>query len=742
MEPILAVDLGTTTTSGALVSGDEVKLLKEPASGLYSLPTSVAWNGQTLLVGTLAERRCRSEPSLGLRRFLRDLGQSPEVVLGQRSYRPHELVAAILDVLKAEAERLNGGEVGRLLLTVPAGHAPGDPTGDGMLAAGAAAGFTDVELLSAPVAVTLDPVSAGRFTTGDHILVCDAGGRAFRAALVQVQQSSGRRLCAFAEASDGGGESIDALLIESIRATGSRWLEPMLTAAGPAGERARLELADFARRAKHQLSEADQAEDYLTPVTPPVYFARDRLEQLMRPLLKDITACCQDVLRRGKVPATAVREVLLAGGCARIPAFQQTISRQLMRDFRPLPDPELAATRGAAEWARLARTRQVRGAPPQALVRALAWQIPSGGGRLLNWLVAEGEAYRADEPLARVRAADETVWDLTADRSGTLRRQYAAPGHVVTTGDLLAVTRPRVTDPADLQEEPVRLYDVPGRLPVFGANGRRMVTIGDGAIWAWDVDSGTEVGNWNTKTSINASVLDVGIKTNDHILLAFYANDHVLLWDLDGGTRPLAPVREFRGLHISSNGTVVCTVEAKRVIALNIDGRKLHSVRADSASLTFSTEMVAISDDGHELAIVCGRRLMIWNVLSRKRSAFDLNFDTTDMSSISFTPDAKAILLGTHSQLAMIDLPSGSTRWTQETACPVRGTDYTSNGKLVATANVSPHRFFTTIRDAVTGEEIRSIDVKCQTEWVRFSPDARFLAVNETDKSAIWALIP
>ena len=741
-EPILAVDLGTTTTSGALVTGDEVRLLKEPASGLYSLPTSVAWDGQTLLVGTLAERRRRSHPGLYLRGFLRDLGRSPEVALGQRSCAPHELVAATLDVLKAEAERLNGGEVGRLLLTFPAGHGQGGPAGDAMIAGGAAAGFTDVELLSAPVAVTLDPASAGQFAPGDRILVYDAGGDAFRAALVRIQDHGGRELSVFAEADECGGERIDTLLIESIRAAGFKWLEPMLTAAEPAGERSRLELADFARRVKHQLSEADQVEDYLTPVTPPLYFARDRLEQLMRPLLKSVTVCCQDVLRRGRVSATAVRGVLLIGGCARMPAFQQTISRLLMRDFHPLSDPELAVVRGAAEWARLAPTRRITSATPQALVRALAWQIPGGAGRLIDWLVAEGESYEADEPLARVRASDETVWDLTSGRSGTLQRQCAAAGHVVATGDSLAITRPRVTGPADLQDEPIRLYDVPGRLPVFGPDGRRMLTIGDSAIWAWDVDSGNEVGKWNLNTSMNASGLDVGIKTDGYILLAFCANDRVFLWDLVGGMRSLAWVKDFRGLHVSSNGTRVCTVDAKYVTVLDTHGRKLLRVRPDGDNLTFSREMVAMSNDGQELAIVSRQQLLIWNIITRNRLAFNLNLDTSDLSSLSFAPNARAILLGTRSQLAMIDLPSGGTRWIQKPECPMRGADFTSDGKLVATANVSPHRFSTSIRDAVTGAEIRSINVKCQTEWVKFSPDGRFLAVNETDKAAVWALIP
>jgi Hsp70 protein len=740
-EPILAIDLGTATTSGALITGDEVRLLKEPASGLYSLPTSVAWDGQTLLVGTLAERRRRSNPALYLHGFVRDLGQTPEIVLGQRPYSPHELVAAILGALKAEAERLNGGEVGRLLLTVPAGHGPGSRTGDLMITGGAAAGFTDVELLPAPLAVTLDPASAARFAAGDHLLVCDAGGTAFRAALIRVQDGGGRELYVFGEASECGGASIDTLLIGSIRAVAAKWLEPMLTAAEPAGERSRLELAEFARRVKHQLSEADRVEDYLTPLTPPLYFARDRLEQLMRPLLKGVTVCCQDVLRRGGVSPAAIRRVLLMGGCARVPAVQQTI-RRLTRDFHLLPDPELAVVRGAAEWARSAPTRRIAGDPPQALMRALAWQIPGGAGRLVNWLVAEGEPYRANEILARIRAADETVWELAADRPGTRRRQCAAVGHTVATGDVLAITRPRVTCPADLQDEPVRLYDVPGRLPVFGPSGRRMVTIGDSGVWAWDVASGNEVGSWDVKANINANTLSVGVKAGGHVLLAFYANYHVFLWDLANGTRPLARVRDFQGLHVSSDGMRVCTIEAKRVTVLDTNGRKLHRVGPEEGNLTFTRETVAISDDGQHLAIVSGRRLLIWNIITHNRLTFNLNMNTADVPSIYFAPDASALLLGANSQLVMIDLPSGNTRWSQQPQGQMRGAGFTSDGKLVATADVSLRRFAMSLRDAATGEEIRSINVKYQTEWVKFSPDGRFLAANEADRAAIWALIP
>ena len=61
-EPVLAVDFGTTSSSAAVVSGERVKVVREPGSGLWAWPSTVCWDGGVLMVGSPAERRKRNYP--------------------------------------------------------------------------------------------------------------------------------------------------------------------------------------------------------------------------------------------------------------------------------------------------------------------------------------------------------------------------------------------------------------------------------------------------------------------------------------------------------------------------------------------------------------------------------------------------------------------------------------------------------------------------------------------------------
>ena len=112
-EPILVVDVGMMWTKAAIVADGEIQMLKEPSSGSYCWPTAVAIDGEVLRVGTVAERRKRSDPSLYAGRIMWSFGKT--LAIGSRRFPPHQLLTPVLTALKAEAERLLGTAVGRAL---------------------------------------------------------------------------------------------------------------------------------------------------------------------------------------------------------------------------------------------------------------------------------------------------------------------------------------------------------------------------------------------------------------------------------------------------------------------------------------------------------------------------------------------------------------------------------------------------------------------------------------------------
>ncbi|GAA4674581.1 Hsp70 family protein [Phytohabitans rumicis] len=446
-EPVLVVDFGTTSSSAAVVVGAaEGRTVPEPVTGAATWPSAVFWDGQQMLVGTLAERRKRSEPESFAAEFKRGLAADASVVLGNRRFRPIEQVVAMLAALRVEGERLHGGPIARAVVTVPASYGSHDPRRARMIAAAEAAGFDTVELLPEPVAAAFAPIVGAPFEPGDLVLVYDLGGGTFDTALVRIGERW-HEVLGHAALDDCGGRDIDALLAGRIHIDGQEWLAPLLSSAAatptaPATLRLGMAVTDFAQRLKHQLSDAPAVEDFFLPNAPPYRLSRTDLGTLAAPLLGRTLACCTDLVTRLGVPPSEVTAVLAVGGGARMPAVTELLQRALRLPLRTVEDPALATVRGAARWLPSSGPRRVSAQTSPEPTLPLAFPIPGGSARLLRWLVVPGQAYLAGVPLARVRLPSGALWDLTATAPGTLDRLLIPPGAEVAPGTWVALARP------------------------------------------------------------------------------------------------------------------------------------------------------------------------------------------------------------------------------------------------------------------------------------------------------------
>lgn len=441
--PVLVVDVGTSSSSAALVSGGQTRLLAEPVTGAHAWPSAVYWDGQQMVVGTLAERKKRADPAGYGENFKRALAQDTPVLLGARRFRPVEQLAALLSALRTEAERTHGGPVTRAVVTVPASYAVGDPRRAWMIAASEAAGFGAVELLPEPVAAAFAPLTGTGFTVGDVVLVYDLGGGTFDTALMRIGPQA-PEILGHAAVDDCGGRDIDALLANRISVDGRQWLDPLIAGVGqgsgtPAELRLTMALRDFAQRIKHQLSDAELVEDFLMPSTPAYRMTQDELAALAGPVLDRTVACCRELLGRLQMPAERVSTVLLVGGGSRMPAVADILGRAFGRPLRRAEEPELAAVRGAARWLAYSGARQVPALDGPTRPVPLAFGVPGGHARLVRWFVTPGNRYLAGMPLARVRLAGGALWDLTATADGTLERVLVAEGGQLAAGEWAAL---------------------------------------------------------------------------------------------------------------------------------------------------------------------------------------------------------------------------------------------------------------------------------------------------------------
>ncbi|MDP9797506.1 hypothetical protein J2S43_006018 [Catenuloplanes nepalensis] len=444
-EPILAVDVGTSGTSAALIVGDQTTLLKEPLTGGFVWPSAVCVDDDGFVVGTAAERRKRSVPRRYIDGPRRAVDAQASMRLDDREVTGNEAVAAYLAELGREAQRVYGGQVWRLTLSIPAGYLPGDPRRDAMVAIGEAAGFVDVELIPDAVAAALDPHTGADLRPGSLVLVCDLGAN-WTASLVRV---AGNDSALLATQSSTAGHDLEALLIKDLRTEGRTWLEPLLAAPGDGGLRAYYEAIDFVRRLKHQLGDSLEVEDHLTPLTPPYKLSRAWLEAFAEPAVQALVASAHAVV--GAVGATLadISSVVLSGGASRLPVVKPALANSLGHTLRHAPEPELAVVRGAAQWAANAESRAVAADAPSWRLEPISWDIPGGDAKLLRWNVGEGEAFREGTVVAEVRTGDERVYQLTATHAGALLSHTVPPGGQVGSTLVTAATRDAAALAAD-----------------------------------------------------------------------------------------------------------------------------------------------------------------------------------------------------------------------------------------------------------------------------------------------------
>jgi molecular chaperone DnaK len=441
-EPLLVIDFGNTSAAAALVSGERSALLPEPVSGALSWPCAVYWDGRQMLVGTLAEHHRQRDPAGYGVDFKRGLAVDAVAQLGTHRFRAVEQTAAMLTALRLEAERVEGGPVRRALVTVPAGHGPADPRPGWMIAAAEAAGFTSVELLPEPVAAAYAPVAGPGMAVGDLVLVYDLGGGSFDTALIRIGAQV-PELLGHSAVDECGGRDIDTLLSRRIAEAGQRWLEP-LVGEGDAGTttlRLSMAVTEFARRIKHQLSDAGSVEDYLLPSAPPYRLDQQELAALAAPVLTRTVVCCRQLLARVDVPASRVATILLVGGASRMPAVVDLLAAEFGRPLRRVEEPELATVRGAVRWYGHSGSRLVPAVDTGERMTPLAFALPGGDARLLRWLVAPGEAYAAGQVLGRARLPGGALWDLTASAPGILDRVLVPAGTGIAPGQWLALGR-------------------------------------------------------------------------------------------------------------------------------------------------------------------------------------------------------------------------------------------------------------------------------------------------------------
>ncbi|WBB93427.1 Hsp70 family protein [Verrucosispora sp. WMMC514] len=355
----LAIDCGSATTTAVLAwpDGSWSPLLFDGEPGLPSA-VLVAGDG-SVVTGQRAWQAAPTDPQ----RFIpRPRGPADEQVsVADVQVAPAYLVAATLRRVMDEARAVASGPVEDVRLVVPAGWGPRRRTW--LRQAAHRAGLAQPRLVEAPVAVASDALASGvQLPVGSVVVVCDLGA-GVEVSVLRRGPAGFEVLSTLADP-DAGGDAIDAaltatLLPDSKVPVGDGWA---LTAS--------------LRTAKHALA-GHAAVAVPVPSRPAVVLNHTAVEQAARPALVRAAGVVRDAVDAAEVDPATIAALWCVGGTAQMPLVADVLAAET--GLRPLlvPDPVVAAARGAADAGGLTTEQATSvGEPVPSVWRAVAIGVP------------------------------------------------------------------------------------------------------------------------------------------------------------------------------------------------------------------------------------------------------------------------------------------------------------------------------------------------------------------------------
>src|SRR5215469_10649573 len=344
---IVGIDLGTTNSEVAILRDGQPHVCTDE-DGDPILPSFVGLSEDgRLLVGKAARNQWVLAPERTVKSIKRKMGQDVKVKLGDQEYRPQEISAMILKVLKDRASRELGTEVKKAVITVPAYF--NDAQRQATREAGELAGLEVVRILNEPTAASLtyDPSQ----TALRRMLVYDLGGGTFDVSIVQAQEG-----VVEVQASHGdtqlGGDDFDELLFNHIcdrfqRETGVDLKANLVTRSRVlrAAEAAKRHLSEhpFARIEEEFIAESEGRPLHLN-----IEVSRGEYEAMIQPLLDRTMDCVQRSLDDAHLIASNINKVVLVGGSTRTPRISELLGERLGQEPHQEVNPDLCVALGAS----------------------------------------------------------------------------------------------------------------------------------------------------------------------------------------------------------------------------------------------------------------------------------------------------------------------------------------------------------------------------------------------------------
>jgi len=371
MAKIIGIDLGTTNSVAAVMSGGEPVVIPS-AEGERLVPSVVAVNkNHERLVGRVARNQAITNPTntvFSIKRFMGRKADDPEVertrkrvpyavsgaangdvrvTLDEKEYSAPEVSAMILAKIKADAEAYLGETITQAVITVPAyfNDAQRNATKD----AGRIAGLEVLRIINEPTASSL---AYGLDKKKNEIIaVYDLGGGTFDISILdvgdgvfQVRSTSGDTFL--------GGDDFDVRIMDYLTEQFKKDNGIDLHNDRQALQR----LKEASEKAKIELSTTMQTEINLPYITADasgpkhlvMTMTRSKLEQLTADLVDRTIAPLKQAISDANLTAGDINEIVMVGGMTRMPAVQDRVRAFFGREPHKGVNPDEVVAIGAA----------------------------------------------------------------------------------------------------------------------------------------------------------------------------------------------------------------------------------------------------------------------------------------------------------------------------------------------------------------------------------------------------------
>lgn len=371
MGKIIGIDLGTTNSAMAYMSGGKPNIIPNSQGGRLT-PSVVAVDDKgEILVGSPAKNQAVTNPEGTVYSVKRLIGRSwddpevkkdkellpfemrrsksdgIEVKMGDKWYTPQEISAKILAKMKKDAEEFLGEKVTEAVITVPAYF--DDSQRQATKDAGKIAGLEVKRIVNEPTAAAL---AYGLDSKKDEkIVIFDLGGGTFDISILEIGDGVFEVLSTNGDTLLGG-DDFDQKIIDKL----VKDFEDKEGVDLKEDRTALQRLKEAAEKAKIELSTSEETEiniPYITatssgPKHLKVSMTRADLEKLTLDLIEKTVEPCKKALKDANLEIEDIDEVLLVGGMTRMPAVVKKIKEIFGKEPNKSVNPDEVVAIGAA----------------------------------------------------------------------------------------------------------------------------------------------------------------------------------------------------------------------------------------------------------------------------------------------------------------------------------------------------------------------------------------------------------